>query len=215
MNRRSGDIGELRRLREQVAGIDLEIVALKRESANTVRTIDQIQQKVERVPQREQELIALSRDYDNLKKSYEELLKKKLDSQVSQKLEEKQKGEQFQVLEPANLPTRPFKPNRPLVLGLALLASLVVGVGGSIGLEMRDPTLRGSREFKNFFDMPILACLPVIENAEYRRRLVVRRAALIGGLVSIVGAYLVLLVVHGAKFKSILLSIGQSIGGGN
>jgi polysaccharide chain length determinant protein (PEP-CTERM system associated) len=211
----TGDTGDLRRLRAQAAGIDLEVLALKRESTDTVRTMNQIQQKVERLPQREQELISLSRDYDNLKKSYEELLKKKLDSQVSQKLEEKQKGEQFQVLEPANLPTRTFKPNRPMVLGLALLASLVIGVGGSFALEMRDPTLRGTREFKNFFDIPILACLPVIENAEYRRRLAVRRAARIGGLVSILGAYLVLLVVHGAKVKTILMSIGQSIGGGN
>lgn len=211
----SGDIGEVRRLRAQVKGIDLEVVALKRESANTAATINQIQAKVERLPQREQEIIALSRDYDNLKKSYEELLKKKLDSQVSQKLEERQKGEQFQVLEPANLPTLPFKPNRPMVLGLALLASLVVGVGASFGVEMLDPTLRGRREFKDFFDMPILACLPVIENAEYRRRIAVRRAALIGGLVSIVGVYMVLLVVHETKIRSILLSIGQSIGGGN
>ena len=211
----NGDTGEMRRLRGQIASIDLEVVALKRETANVTRTIDQIQQKVERLPQREQELISLSRDYDNMKKSYEELLKKQLDSQVSQKLEEKQKGEQFQVLEPASLPTRPFKPDRPMVLGLALLASMVVGVGGAFGLEMMDPTLRGSREFKCFFDIPILACLPVIENAEYSRRIAVRRAAVIGGLVSIAGAYLVLIVVHGAKVKSILLSIGQSIGGGN
>jgi polysaccharide chain length determinant protein (PEP-CTERM system associated) len=211
----SGDTGEMRRLREQVAAIDLEVVALKRESASAVQTIDQIQRKVERLPQREQEIIALSRDYDNIKRSYEELLKKKLESQVSQKLEEKQKGEQFQVLEPANLPTRPFKPNRPMVLGFALLASLVIGVGGAFGLEMLDPTLRGSREFRNFFDMPILACLPVIRDDRLSRRLAVRRAAIVGGLVSMLGAYLVFLMVNGGKIKSILLSIGQSIGVGS
>jgi polysaccharide chain length determinant protein (PEP-CTERM system associated) len=209
------DSAELQRLRGQVAAIDLETVALKRENANAVRTIEGIQRKVERLPQREQEMISLSRDYDNIKKSYEELLAKQIQSQISQKLEEKQKGEQFKVLEPANLPTTPFKPNRLKVLGLALLASLVIGIGGAAGLEMLDPTLRGSRDFKSFFDLPILACLPVIENAVYRRRIAVRRAAIIGGLVSIVGAYLILLVVHGAKVKSILLSIGQSIGGGN
>jgi len=210
----NGDTGEMRRLRGQVAAIDLEVVALKRESANAVQTMDQIQRKVERLPQREQEIIALSRDYDNIKRSYEELLKKKLESQVSQKLEEKQKGEQFQVLEPANLPTRPFKPNRPMVLGFALLASLVIGVGGSFGLEMLDPTLRGSKEFKSFFDMPILACLPVIRDDRLNRRLAVRRAAIVGGLVSMLGAYLAFLVVNGGKVKSILLSIGQSIGVG-
>ena len=142
---RTGKVPRSARLRDQIAAIDLEIVALKRESANTVRTIDQIQHKVERLPQREQEMISLSRDYDNIKKSYDELLAKKLDSQISQKLEEKQKGEQFQVLEPADLPTRPAKPNRLKVLGLALLASLVIGVGGPFALEMLDPDVAGIR----------------------------------------------------------------------
>ena len=208
------DAGEIGRLRGQVASIDLEIVALKRESANSAHTIDQIQRKVERLPQREQEMIALSRDYDNIKRSYEELLKKKLDSEVSQKLEEKQKGEQFQVLEPANLPTRPFKPNRPLVLGLALLASFVIGVGGAFAFEMMDPTLRGTKEFRNYFDMPVLACLPLIQDDSQSRRITVRRAAVVGGLISMLGVYLVFLAVNGGKVKSILQSIGQSIGVG-
>jgi uncharacterized protein involved in exopolysaccharide biosynthesis len=211
----NGDTGEMRRLRGQIASIDLEVVALKRENANAVRTIDQIQDKVERLPQREQELVSLSRDYDNLKKSYEALLKKQLDSQVSQKLEEKQKGEQFQVLEPANLPTRPFKPDRPMVLGLALLASMVVGVGAAFGLEMLDPTLRTSKEFKNFFDLPILACLPVIQDDRSKRQIAVRRAQVVSGLVSILGAYLVFLVVKGGKVKLIVQSIVQAIGVGN
>jgi polysaccharide chain length determinant protein (PEP-CTERM system associated) len=211
----SWDSAESQRLRDQVATIDLEVVALKRESANSVRTIDQIQNKVERLPQREQEMIALKRDYENIKKSYEELLAKELQSQISLKLEEKQKGEQFKILEPAKLPTQPFKPDRLKILALALMASLVIGAGGAVGLEVLDSTLRGSRDFKSFFDLPILACLPVIENAEYRRRIAVRRAAVIGGLVSIAGAYLIFLMVHGTKVKSILLSIGQGIGGGN
>jgi polysaccharide chain length determinant protein (PEP-CTERM system associated) len=206
---------ESQRLREQVAAIDLEIVALKRESVNTVRTIDQIQQKVERLPQREQEMISLSRDYDNIKRSYEELMAKKMDSQISQKLEEKQKGEQFKILEPADLPTRASKPNRLKVLGLALLASLVIGAGGPFALEMLDPTLRGTGEFKSYFDMPILGVLPVIQNDQLQRRIAVRRAAVIGGLVSILGAYLVFLVVNGQKVQSILQSFGLSIGGGN
>lgn len=206
---------EVQRLRDQVVRIDFEISVKKKEIAATNQTIQMIQSKVDRLPQREQEMISLSRDYGNIKSSYEDLLKKKLQANLSENLEEKQQGEQFLVLEPAALPTRPIKPDRLKILALALLASLVAGAGGAVAFEMLDPKLRGAKDFKGFFDLPILACLPVIENAEYRRRMAVRRAALVGGLVSIAGAYLVLLVVHGAKVKSILLSIGQSIGGGN
>jgi polysaccharide chain length determinant protein (PEP-CTERM system associated) len=210
-----GESNEVRRLREQVVAIDFEIAGKKKEIAVTNRTIDMIQSKVERLPQREQELISLTRDYGNIKNSYEDLLKKKLQANISENLEEKQQGEQFMVLEPAALPAKPIKPDRLKILALALMASLVIGAGGAVAFEVLDPKLRGTKDFKGFFDLPILACLPIIENAEYRRRIAVRRAAVIGGLVSIAGAWLVLLVVHGARVKSILLSIGQSIGGGN
>jgi polysaccharide chain length determinant protein (PEP-CTERM system associated) len=210
-----GESKEVRRLRKQVVALDFETAAKKKEIAATNRTIDLIQSKVERLPQREQELISLTRDYANIKSSYDDLLKKKLQANISENLEDKQQGEQFLVLEPAALPAKPFKPDRLKILALSLMASLVAGAGGGVALEVLDPKLRGRKDFKGFFDLPILACLPVIENAEYRRRIAVRRAAVIGGLVSITGAWLVLLVVHGAKVRSILLSIGQVIGGGN
>jgi polysaccharide chain length determinant protein (PEP-CTERM system associated) len=209
----SPEMAEVQRLRSQIAQTDLEITALKRESVIASRTIDEIQRKVERLPQREQELISLTRDYDNIKKSYDDLLSKKLKANISESLEEGQKGERFQVVEPADLPTRPSKPDRLKAIGLALLASLVIGVGGSFGLEVLDPTLRGSREFKSFFDIPILACLPVIQDDRLKRRGAVRRAAVVGGLVSLLGAYAVFLAIHGRKILSILKTIGSTIGG--
>jgi len=204
----SWESGEVQNIRGQIASIDLEMVALKRENANASHTIDQIQRKMERLPQREQEMISLSRDYDNLKRSYDDLLQKRLQSQISETLEKKQKGQQFQVLEPATLPTTPFKPDRLTVLGLALMGSLLVGAGGAIVYEMFDQSLRGSKDFKSFFDLPILASLPVIQNDQYKRRIAIRRAAIVGGLVSILGAYLVFLVIHGEKVKSILQYMG-------
>ena len=211
----SWEKGEVRRLREQIGGLNLEISALKRESANMGRTIDDIQRKVERLPQREQELMSLTRDYNNIKRVYDELLEKNLKAKMSETIEEKQKGERFQVLEPATLPIKPIKPNRWKVMGLALIASMLIGVGGSIGLEIIDSRLRGSKDFKSFFDMPILACLPIIQDDRLKRRIAVRRAAIVGGLVSILGAYVVFLVIYGQKVQSILQSVGPSTGGGN
>jgi polysaccharide chain length determinant protein (PEP-CTERM system associated) len=211
----SWERGEVRRIREQVGAMNLEIAALKRESVNAVRTIEDIQRKVERLPQREQEMVSLTRDYNNVKRSYDELLEKKLKATMGETLEAKQKGERFQILEPAILPIKPIKPNRLRVLGLALIASLLIGAGGSIGYEMMDPTLRGTKDFKSFFDIPILACLPVIQDDRTRRQIAVRRAAVVGGLVSILCAYVVFLVIYGQKVQSILQSLGPSTGGGN
>lgn len=211
----SPEMAEVQRLRSQITQTNLEITALRRESAIASRTIDEIQRKVERLPQREQELVSLTRDYENIKKSYDDLLSKKLKANISESLEEGQKGERFQVVEPADLPARPSKPDRLKAIAFALLASLVIGVGGSFALEVLDPTLRGSREFKAFFDIPILACLPVIQDDQLKRRGAVRRAAVLGGLVSIMGAYMAFLAIYGGKILSILQTIGSTIGGKN
>lgn len=206
---------EMRRLREKIATIDFEIGVKEKENAQTAQIIDSLQAKVERLPQREQELISLTRDYGNTKNSYDELLKKRLQANISENLEENQQGEQFMVVEPATLPTRPIKPDRLKILAIALMGSLVIGAGGAIGLETIDPTLRGSKDFKSYFSLPVLASLPVIQDDRYKRQIAVRRAAVIGGLVSIAGAYVIFLAVHAAKVKSIVLTIGQTIGGGN
>ncbi len=206
---------EVQRLRGQIAQGDLDITALKRQNETASASIDEIQRKVERLPQREQEMVSLLRGYDNLKKSYDELLEKKLKANISMNLEENQKGERFQVLEPANLPSAPSKPDRLKVVGLALLGSLVIGAGGSFALEILDPTLRGSKEFRNFFEVPILACLPIIQDDKYKRGVAVRSAAITGGLISILAAYVVFLSFYGGKIRFIVQHIALSIGGKN
>ena len=195
---------EEKRLQAQIKSLDLDIQALKREQLEIQRSSDVIQAKVSRLPQREQEMISLTRDYDNLKKSYDELLNKKLEAEVSQNLEQRQKGEQFQILDPANLPRTHFKPDRPKVLGLAFLAALALGFGGGLGLEFLDPKLRGTADFKHFFDLPVLATIPIIQNAQYARRIKLRRAAVLGGIFSFMCAVIAFVLLYGDRIRTIL-----------
>ncbi len=195
---------EIRRLRTVATGIDLELQSLKKERIEIQKNINAIELRVDRSPKREQEMISLTRDYDNLKKSYDDLLKKKLDADVSQNLEKRQKGEQFQILDPANLPEEPFIPNRPKVFGIAVLAALLIGFGGAIGLEMIDPSVRGTKEFRHFSEIPILASIPSIHDKAYARKVGRRRAAVFGGLITFTTAVTVFLLVYGDKVRTIL-----------
>ena len=195
---------EIRRLRTVLKGVDLEILSLKKESVELRKSVTAVENKVDRAPKREQEMISLTRDYDNLKKSYDELLKKKLDADISQNLEKRQKGEQFQILDPANLPEEPFIPNRPKVFGIAVLAALLIGFGGAIGLEMIDPSVRGAKEFRHFSEIPILASIPSIHDNAYAKKVGRRRAAVFGGLITFTTAFTVFLLVYGEKVRNIL-----------
>lgn len=197
-------VEELRRMKAQVNSSTVEIASLKKEREEIRKAIAVVEAKIERSPRREQEMISLLRDYDNLKKSYDDLLKKKLEADVSQNLEKRQKGTQFQILDPANLPEDPFKPDRKKVMGIALLLAIALGFGGTIGLEILDPSLRGVSDFKYFFKMPILACIPVMQDQEYKRSQTRRRAAVFGGLITFTMVLSIFLFAYSEKIRSIL-----------
>lgn len=200
----------VRRLRDQVANLKLEIEALQREKADNRKTINSIEAKVGRLPEREQELVSLTRDYENLKRSYDDLLKKKLQAGISQNLEERQQGEQFQVLDPPNLPMVPFKPDRLLVLGYAFIIAVAFGFSGAAGLEFLDPTLRDAKEFKYFYDLPVLATIPIIRDGQYTKSRRMRRKALIAAIFSLASAIVVFLLLYQEKIWVILKYSGGS-----
>ena len=195
---------ELRRMKAQLKSSAVEIVSLKREKKVIEKNIAAVEQKIEQSPKREQEMISLIRDYENQKKSYDDLLKKKLEADVSQNLEKRQKGTQFQILDPANLPQESFKPDRRKAMLIGLLLALAAGFGGTLFLESTDLTLHDVRDFKHIYKVQILGMIPVVQDQEYLRQGAVRRAAVIGGLVTFTVALSVFLIVYHAKIRTIL-----------
>lgn len=200
----SADIREIRRLKEQIARTELEINSMKKERESIQNQMAVGQAKIDQAPKREQELISITRDYENMKRSYDDLLRKKLDADVSQNLEKRQKGEQFQILDPANLPDKPFKPNRMKVFAIAIMLSLLVGFGGVLGLEMLDPTLRGTKEFRQFFALPVLAAIPVFQDQKYMRAIALRKAAVLGGIVTFTLAVTLFILRFSDRIRAII-----------
>jgi len=200
---------EILRLRAQSTAIDSEIASLRKERVGIGKSIADMEARVEKSPRREQEMVSLTRDYENLKASYDDLLKKKLDAEVSQNLEKRQKGEQFQILDPATLPLEPFTPNRPMVFGIAFAAALLVGFGGAFGFEMLNPTLRGKRDFQHFFRIPVLSSIPVIRDTEYEARKNRQKTFIYSGLISFGALITAFLIVFGNKIHNLLLGMSR------
>jgi polysaccharide chain length determinant protein (PEP-CTERM system associated) len=195
---------EIRSTHAQFKATVSEIASLARERAGILKSIASVERKIEQSPRREQEMISLIRDYENQKRSYDDLLKKKLDAAVSQNLEKRQKGSQFQILDPANLPEEPSQPNRRMIMGIALLLALALGFGGTIASEALDLRLRDVRDFRHLYKVPILGYIPVFQDQQYRRDREVRRAAVFGGLITFAMAFSILLIVYRDKILTIL-----------
>ena len=117
---------------------------------------------MEETPKREQELISLRRDYDNMNNLYNSLLARKLESEVSVSMERKQIGEQFQVIDRARLPKRPIEPDFKRIFMMTIGVGFGLGCGLAYLLEVLDSSYRTPEKVEEDFNIPIIATIPAI-----------------------------------------------------
>lgn len=161
-NKKSGRVSDpqLQKLWAQMEESSLDITNLKAKEARIIREMKEIEGRVERTPSSEQRLMILVRDYDNMQKNYQALLDKRLNARVAENLEKRQQGEQIRVLDPANLPQKPEKPNQLAVMMMGLIGGAGIGVGLAIGLDRLNPTFRRREEVEVLPDIHVLATIP-------------------------------------------------------
>jgi polysaccharide chain length determinant protein (PEP-CTERM system associated) len=111
-------------LQTQITDIDSEIQALRSQGDRMGSQVGVLQARVDNTPIRAIELSKISRGYEITLKKYQDLLAKSLESELSENMEKKLKGEQFQILDPANLPVKPVRPDRRMIVVVGLLAGL-------------------------------------------------------------------------------------------
>src|SRR5271156_3977106 len=149
-------------LRAQIHNDDMMIAAKTKEQEQIRKQIGLYQARVQSSPAVEQQYKELTRGYQTASDSFNDLQKKLTDSQQAVNLERKQEGEQFVVLDPANLPDKPTFPNRPLFALGGLAGGLGLGLGIAFLLEMKDSSFKTERDVEFALHLPVLAMVPEI-----------------------------------------------------
>ena len=147
-------------LQSQQREVQNEIVSLEQEIPRLQKQIEFYERLVDETPNREQELLTLKRDYENMQKSYNSLLDRKLQAEVAVNLEKMQIGEQFRVIDYAKLPNRPVKPDMRKLFMLVLAAAIGTGVGLIFMLEYLDTSFKKIEEIDTHLGLPVLATIP-------------------------------------------------------
>jgi polysaccharide chain length determinant protein (PEP-CTERM system associated) len=144
----------------EILTLNSDIEALKRRREKTGAQIKEHEKRVEATFPNEQTLLNLTRDYDMSQHNYQMLLEKHLNAKISENLEKKQKGEQFRVLDPANIPQKPYKPDRRKIIVLGVLLSGGVGIGLIFFKEYVRLSYRKAEDFHGTIDVPVLGTIP-------------------------------------------------------
>jgi polysaccharide chain length determinant protein (PEP-CTERM system associated) len=161
---------KVKELQAEMESLDRQIAANAGEMTERRAALDEYQKRVEAVPTRESELIAITRDYDTLQTVYRQLLAKKEDSKIAENLEHRQVIEQFKVLDPPRQPARPFSPNRRLIDAAGAVLGLALGVAMAVLLGYFDKRIQVEADLRAVVDLPVFALIPAIVTTRERRR---------------------------------------------
>jgi capsular exopolysaccharide synthesis family protein len=131
-------------------------------------------------PDREIERQRLTQEVENNRQLYNSFLQQSTVSQIAEAFENAKVSGRFMVLEPATRPLSPAKPNRPVLILLAMIVGSVVGVGTVLLVEHHDESVKNAEEVESVIGLPVLAAIPRVAELERARR----RARTGGGAVA-------------------------------
>ncbi len=149
-------------LQTQITDIDSEIQTLRSQGDRLRSQAGVLQGRVDNTPIRAIELSKISRGYEITLKKYQDLLAKSLESELSENMEKKLKGEQFQILDPANFPLKPIRPNRMMIIMVGLFTGLAGGVALAFLLDNLNTSLKRSEDIGTYVNVPLLATIPAV-----------------------------------------------------
>ncbi len=150
----SGDPSQeiaLRTAKQEVADLKTQLTRMAAES-------EELEAKVARTPEREEEMTALSQKVSVLQETYLSNLRKLQAAELSESVESAQQGARVQVLDRAVPPTEPER-TRIKYLFAGLAASLLGACGLALLLELIDPVIVSAKQIETELGLAVLGSI--------------------------------------------------------
>jgi uncharacterized protein involved in exopolysaccharide biosynthesis len=153
-------------LSAQLTGINTELKTRQGDEQKILSEIEAVQARLRRLPMREQEMAEVTRDYEISKANYHSLQDKIFAADMATEMERGQKSERFKVLDPAETPQKPVRPNRPRFAGLGCAGAVSLSIGFWLLTGMRKNKFQGEWELPD--GVAVLGRVPPLTAASER-----------------------------------------------
>lgn len=157
-------------LQSQLQANQTEIANREQSIAGLKRRIDAYQSRLNNEPIVAQQLADLTRGYEQSKENFDDLLKKENESQMATRMEHLQAGERFTVLDPPDLPIKPYFPHRIKMCAGGIGAGIVLGAIVVFLFEFLDDRVHSDKELRELIPAAVISEIPEIVNRADQRR---------------------------------------------
>ncbi|OGQ98256.1 MAG: hypothetical protein A2521_02695 [Deltaproteobacteria bacterium RIFOXYD12_FULL_57_12] len=157
-------------LSAQLASVRSEIGSGRQQVQEADRKIENFRRWIAASPRVEEGYRGVLNEREGLSRKLDELKQKHMEAKVAQGLEKEQKGERFNLVEPAQVPEEPSKPNRLAIVLIGIVLGAGAGVGVAALREFADTSFRSPEAMARATACQVLAIVPEILSPGQRRR---------------------------------------------
>ncbi|PYO02291.1 MAG: hypothetical protein DMD91_04600 [Candidatus Rokuibacteriota bacterium] len=199
-------------LRQAQDEMEADLRALRAEEQRLRGNIATYVGRLQNAPKLEQEMIEVTRDYDSTRELYGSLLKRYEEALLAESMEQRQKGEQFRILDPAVPAEDPIAPNRFRLGILAVALAVGLAAGAIVLAERIRPAFHTVDALRVFANVPVLLSIPAIitgrDYIRHRRQVRWATVAVVLAMAVLVGSSYV--IAHGNEYLVSLMTRGRS-----
>ena len=190
---------QIRRAAERIVENKKRIEEYEKQKQEIRLLMKEVQARIDNGPAVAEALENLSRGFNVLKSSYEKTQSKWHDANMAANLERTQRGEQFEVVEPAQRPEQAYKPDVKKALPISFVGALALAVGIAFGFHFIDTSFTSVAMVERMTEFPVLVVVPPLLS---RSEVALRRTR-----------NFILLAIYGAIFFALLAMIYLLISG--
>lgn len=183
-------------LKLRLAEADGTVASLQEQLQAAAAQKTRLENLLRQVPDIELKAQNLDRDYNILKKNYEELVSREQSTQIGEAADTQADRIQFRVVDAPQVPLKPAAPNRPIFFSGVLAVAAAAGIGVAFLLTQLDRSFSSLSALRSLA-IPILGGVSTFEPIDGRRRRVIQVA-------SFGASVLLLLIVYGALMATSL-----------
>jgi uncharacterized protein involved in exopolysaccharide biosynthesis len=156
-------------VQEQIAANNAAIHQLMSQRDETLSRANAAMAGQARAPAIMEQAMQLENRANALRNQYQQVSENLLKAQNGSRMASEQRAERLSLVEPANLPDRPFSPNRLLLVGAGAAGGLILGLMLALGLEFVNRPVRSPRQLEQL-GLPVIGIVPLIDSKQQRPR---------------------------------------------